>query len=130
LNNSFKEIAHVEKIAAAVVLSTLAASWFAAPGSFAGVDACRNRLHSDDDVNSPGAFVGYRFDDYLGAELGYRELGKRSASTGFDYKAEQTALSAVATLPLSNGLNVFGRLGVNNIDVTPMSARSTGPTAA
>jgi hypothetical protein len=32
-------------------------------------------MHSDDDVNNPGAFVGYRFDDYLDAELGYQSWG-------------------------------------------------------
>jgi opacity protein-like surface antigen len=107
----------LKKIAAAVVLSTLAASSFAAPGFYAGVDAGRTQMHSDSDVNSLGAFVGYRFNDYLGAELGYRELGQWGAGTGFDYKAEQTAFSAVGTLPLSKGFNVFGRLGVNNIHV-------------
>lgn len=81
------------------MLSTLAASSSAAPGFLAGVVARRNRMHGDDDVTSPGAFVAYRFDDYLGAELGYRELG----------------------------LNVFARPGVYNIQVTPISARSTGP---
>ncbi|MFL6672261.1 MAG: outer membrane beta-barrel protein [Massilia sp.] len=107
-----------KKIAAAAVLATLAASSFAAtPGVYAGLDVGSTKLDGvSGHETSFGGFVGYTFTQNFAAELGYRRLGKWDFAGG-DVKADQTALSVVGTLPLSNGFNVFARLGYNNIEV-------------
>ncbi|TFW35572.1 outer membrane beta-barrel protein [Massilia horti] len=107
-----------KKIAAAVALSTLAASSFAAPGFYAGADLGLTQIHSENNETSFGGFAGYRFTDNLSAELGYRKLGNWDLGGGIGFKTEQTHLSAVGTLPLSNGFSVFGRLGLNNLHGT------------
>lgn len=108
-----------KKIALAAALAVMASSSFAAdaPKWYAGVDAGTTKLDGySDRETSYGAFVGYQFNANYAIEGGYRRLADFDVN-GVDVKADQTALSLVATLPLSNGFGVFGRLGYNRVDV-------------
>jgi OOP family OmpA-OmpF porin len=108
-----------KKIAIAAALATLAGSSFAAPQGpfYAGVDVGATQIHADDSDTSYGGFVGYRFNQNVAVEAGYRRLGQWDFGVS-GYKVDQASLSAVGTLPLSNGFNVYGRLGYNNLDAS------------
>jgi hypothetical protein len=105
-----------KKIAAAAALAFVASSAFAGPTAFyAGVDA---GLTSWDYNNasskvSVGGFVGYGFNQYIAAELGYRQLGDFNG-----FKISQTHISAVGSYPLNNRLDIFGRLGYTSLSVS------------
>lgn len=93
--------------------------WLWAPsvyahGLFAGVNAGASDVQGLGAAGSLGVFVGYRFNPFLGAELGYNRLG---TWTGFDQGTAYTTavnnvdVSLTAGLPLSQRTRVFGRLG-------------------
>lgn len=110
----------LKKIIAAASLAAMAASSYAAtPGSvYAGVDAGSTKLDSfSDRESSLGAFVGYNVNQNFAIEGGYRRLASMDEGVlrNFDGKIDQTSLSAIGTLPLSNGFSVFGRLGYNRV---------------
>lgn len=108
----------LKKIIAAAAFATMAASSYAAtPGSYyVGGDL---GVTGPGDLKSThssfGGFVGYNFNENFAIEGGYRSL--LSYNNGFvNTRLNQTALSAVGTLPLKNGFSVFGRLGYNRLD--------------
>jgi opacity protein-like surface antigen len=106
-----------KKFAAAAALALVASSSFAAaPTAFyGGLDVGSTKIDDfDDNKTSVGAFVGYGFNPFFAVELGYRQLGKFDVF-GADVKAKQTHLSAVGSWPLSPQLDVYGRLGYNNL---------------
>jgi len=106
-----------KKIAAAAALALAASSAFAAaPTAFyGGVDVGSTKI---DDFGSSktsfGGFVGYGFSQFFAVELGYRQLGKWDMGP-VDVKAKQTHLSLVGSYPLNERLDVYGRLGYNNL---------------
>lgn len=114
-----------KKIAAAAVLACAASASFAAGPYYAGVDAGVTNIHGSDGETSFGGFLGYRFTPNLAVEGGYRRIGNWDLGHpdlgGVGYTVNQAHLSAVGTLPLSNGLSVYGRLGVSNTDATVKS---------
>jgi OOP family OmpA-OmpF porin len=107
----------LKKIIAAAALATIAASSYAGtPGSYyAGADVGSTKINAFDDTStSYGAFVGYNFTENFAVEGGYRRLFSYTGYN-FDRNTDQTALSAIASLPLSNGFRVYGRLGANRL---------------
>ena len=102
-----------KKIVIASALALMASASFAqtAPSVYAGVDV--GTLDIDDydgSETTAGVFVGYNFNENFALEGGYRQAK-------FDFfKVKQTSLSVIGTLPLSNGFNVYGRLGYNDIN--------------
>jgi OOP family OmpA-OmpF porin len=101
-----------KKIAIAATLAMLASSSFAAGPFYAGADVGSTKVDGfSDRETSYGAFVGYNFHQNFAVEGAYRRL----ADFG-DETVDQAAVSVVGTLPLSNGFNVFGRLGYNRIE--------------
>jgi OOP family OmpA-OmpF porin len=101
-----------KKIAIAATLAMLASSSFAAGPVYGGADFGSTKIDGlSDRQTSYGAFIGYNFHENFGLEAGYRRLGD------FDgVEVDQAALSVVGTLPLSNGFNVYGRLGYNHLE--------------
>lgn len=103
-------------LAAALLFSAAAASLAAeATPFFVGIDVGSTKFDGlSDRQTSYGAFAGYQFTPYVGAELSYRRLGDVALysptrlSTG---DVEQTALSVIGTLPLSSGFSLTGRYG-------------------
>ena len=112
-----------KKIAAATALIIASSAAFAAqPNTFyAGADVGRTEIDdfSDRDT-SIGAFVGYNFHQNFAVEAGFRRLADYDVRTGgFNTKlrADQTALSVIGSLPVAQNLSVYGRLGVNYLEV-------------
>ena len=115
-----------KKIAAAAALLIASSAAFAAqPNTFyAGVDAGRTKADdfSDRDT-SVGGFVGYNFHQNFAIEGGYRRLADfdiyvGAPSIGFvdgKAKVDQAHLSLVGSLPVAEGLSVYGRLGAARI---------------
>lgn len=112
-----------KKIAFAATLAILSASSFAAenPAFYAGADVGTTKIDGmSDRETSFGGFIGYQFHQNVAVELGYRRLADSDtvvSGVKVGTKIDQTALSVVGTLPLSNGFNVFGRLGYNHLGV-------------
>lgn len=106
-----------KKIAAAAALALMATSAFAAaPTAFyGGVDLGSTKIDDfGDSKASFGGFLGYGFNQNFAVELGYRQLGKWDV-LGVDVKAKQTHLSLVGSYPLNAQLDVYGRLGYNQL---------------
>lgn len=86
---------------------------------YVGADLARTRI-SDADLSGNGGslFGGYRYNDSLAVELGYRRLlSKTLVEMGVPVKLKANALqlSALGYVPLSTDLQLFGRLGANRI---------------
>jgi len=109
------------KIAAATALLVASSAGFAAePGSFyAGADVGRTRITDVDGRDTSfGGFVGYNFHPNFAVELGQRRLFERDyrwGNEGANLRADQTSLSLVGSLPVAEGLSVYGRLGAARI---------------
>lgn len=106
-----------KKIAAAAALAFAATSAFAAaPTAFyGGLDVGSTKIDGlDDNKASVGGFLGYGFTQNFAVELGYRQLGKFDVM-GVDLTAKQTHLSLVGSWPLNPQLDVYGRLGYNQL---------------
>lgn len=102
-----------KKLVIASALSLIASASFAqtAPSVYAGVDIGSTKADGfDGRETSYGAFVGYNFNENFALEGGYRQLYNVDGE-----KANQVALSGIATMPLSGGFNVYGRLGYNRL---------------
>lgn len=110
-----------KKIAAAASLVLASSSALAAePGTFyAGVDVGKTKMqHVDDRESSYGAFVGYNFSQHFAVEAGVRRLQnfdfRFMDQSGYE-RTGQVSLSVLGSLPVSERLSVFGRLGYNRI---------------
>lgn len=115
-----------KKIAAATALILAASSTFAAqPNTFyGGVDAGRTKI---DDFSkrdtSVGAFVGYNINQNFAVEGGYRRLADQDiyldGGAGVikgSAKADQAHLSVIGSLPVSENVSVYGRLGLSRLE--------------
>ncbi|MGC3962956.1 MAG: porin family protein [Rhodocyclaceae bacterium] len=112
-------------VLAGTVLATSAAM-AAEPGFYVGanVGAAKQDVNSDghykDTPATYGVYGGYNFDKNFGVEIGYQDLGGISATkaNGDTAKARTNAYSAdfVARLPLTDRLDVYGKLGVVRYD--------------
>jgi hypothetical protein len=107
-----------KKIAIAATLAILSSAAMAAdqPYFYAGGDIGSTKVEGADRETSYGAFGGYQINQNFGIEAGFRRLADTDVG-GADLKVDQIALSAIGTIPLSNGFNVFGRLGYNRLTV-------------
>jgi len=77
---------------------------------------CHNISNCDHSDTSFRGNVGYQFDKYWSAELGYTSFGTLFKSHDNNFNANQKAsawtVSGIGTLPFGNRFGVFGRLGV------------------
>lgn len=105
-----------KKFVAAAALAFAATSAFAAPtGVYAGLDVGSTKIDNfGDNKASVGGFVGYGFHPNFAVELGYRQLGSWEEQ-GVDVKAKQTHLSLIGSYPLNGQLDIYGRLGYNQL---------------
>lgn len=114
-----------KKIAFAAALAIVTSSSFAAdkPFFYAGADVGSTKIDGlSDRQTSFGGFVGYSFNQNIAVEAGYRRLADFDLfvgnNTSVGVTLDQTAVSAIGTLPLGSGFNVFGRLGYNRVNAT------------
>ena len=122
-----------KKIVIASALALVASASFAqtAPSVYVGGQINSTKIDDfGDRETGAGLFVGYQFNDTYALEAGYAQLADadtRYAGVPVNVKFKQMSLSGIATLPLSNGFNLFGRLGYNRVDV---KANAMGYTAS
>jgi OmpA-OmpF porin, OOP family len=108
----------MKKIIALALAATLAAPAFASE-FYIGGDVGQNRTDFGG-VTFKGTgfnvYGGYQLTPSIAFEAGYRSLGD---DTKYDVKLEGSAVqaSALYQLPLSSQVSVFGRLGVNRVEV-------------
>ena len=122
-------IKHIAKAAALILASS--AGLAAQPGSFyAGSDVGRTNVTDvDGHDTSFGAFAGYNFHPNFAVELGHRRLYERDYRFGTasaDFRANQTSLSLIGSLPVGEGFSVYGRLGAARIQERFSSNGFTG----
>jgi OOP family OmpA-OmpF porin len=102
----FKQIA----AAAALVIASSSAIAQEAPKFYVGGEFSSSEYDGSDRESGFGGFVGYKFNQNIAVEAGYNRLAKIDG-----VKLDQTIISVVGALPLSNGFNLFGRLGYNDL---------------
>lgn len=106
-----------KKIAVAATLAVLASSSFASErGLYAGADFGTTDWDGLAGRSSSfGSFIGYQVTRHVGVEANVRRLiNTRESFT--DVRVVQTGVSVLGTLPLSNGMSLFARLGYNHLE--------------
>jgi OOP family OmpA-OmpF porin len=112
----FKQIA----AAAALVIASSSAFAQQAPKFYVGAEASSTKLDGAGSEGGFGGFVGYNVNQNFAVEAGYHQLASGTMDyngADVDVKFNQTVVSVIGALPLSNGFSLFGRLGYNDIKV-------------
>jgi predicted porin len=112
----FKHLAIAAILAASATMAVAAD----APSTrfYAGADIGTTKFEGESHrETSYGAFGGYQFCPQIAIEGAYRRLFTENFDGGSAH-LDQLSISAVGTIPLSNGFSVFGRLGANRIAIT------------
>ena len=111
-----------KKIAFAVALVAASTTAFAqqqAPSFYAGVAATSTEIDGLDNEGGYGAFFGYKFNESIAIEAGAYRIADtefREGNMRGDVTLDQFDFSVIGTLPLSNGFDVYGRLGYARIE--------------
>ena len=110
-----------KKIAAAAVLLAASSAAFAqeAPSAYAGIDVGSTKIEGFEREGGYGVFFGYKFNQAIAVEAGYHRLADTEFGSGAlrgDLTVDQVALSVIGRLPLSNGFDLYGRLGYNRLE--------------
>lgn len=125
-----------KKIAAAVALVAASATAFAqpfaqqqAPTLYAGIAGTSSEIDGFDREGGYGAFIGYKFNQSIAIEGGYYRVADteyRAGALRADLTLDQIDLSVIGTLPLSNGFDVYGRLGYARLEAEADIAGNSG----
>lgn len=121
-----------KKIAAAVALVAASATAFAqqqAPSFYAGIAGTSTEIDDLDRESGYGAFFGYKFNQSIAIEGGYYRVADteyRAGALRADVTVDQLDLSVIGTLPLSNGFDIYGRLGYARLEAEADVAGYTG----
>jgi len=100
----------IKKITAAVLMAAASFAASAAQGNFyAGGDIGSSKFKHYSSDTSVGVFGGYNFNQNVGVELGYRDLGD------FGGSIKQTSISVLGSMPVANKVAIYGRLGFNTL---------------
>lgn len=110
-----------KKFAAAAALLAASAASFAAeaPSFYAGAAGTSTEIDGFDRESGYGAFLGYKFNQSIAIEAGYYRVADSEYGSGplrADVSVDQADLSVIGTLPLSNGFDLYGRLGVARLE--------------
>lgn len=118
----------LKKIAVAALLTAMMAPVFAAdvPAFYLGADFGSTKV---DDFGgrktSFGGFAGYQFNSNWSLEGGYRRLASEKMY-GVEVDMNQTALSMIGTMSVGNDVQLFGRLGYNELTASASAAGYKG----
>ena len=107
-----------KKIAVAAALVAASSAVFAAGPTpfYAGVDVSSTKSdYLDDDKAGYGAFVGYQINQSVAVEAGFHRLADTTVY-GQDAKADQTSISLIGSVPLTDGFSLLGRIGYNRVE--------------
>lgn len=123
--NVKQAIALTGLIAAIAAISPLVfaqdSGWYvgASIGQSKAKDTCPNTVpvgvNCDDTDTGWSVFSGYQFNKYLGAEIGYADLGEFKVSTSGTtdtLKVKGSELLGVGTFPINPQFEVYGKVGV------------------
>jgi OOP family OmpA-OmpF porin len=129
--NIKQAIALTGLVAAAAGISPLAfaqdSGWYlaASAGQSKSKDSCPSFVPGgticDDTGSAYGVSSGYQFNKYLGAELGYTDLGENNAISSVDsatMKVKGLELLGVGTFPINPQFEVYGKVGVRDLDAS------------
>lgn len=114
----------MKNIIALALVATLAAPAFAASDFYIGTDVGQTRIHEDGiKVKGTGVSVygGYQLTPNVAFEAGYRNLGSDTVQ-GVKIKGSAVQASALFLAPLSTDFSLFGRLGVNRVELKASAA--------
>jgi OmpA-OmpF porin, OOP family len=126
----------MKKIATALLLSSvIAAPAFAADeGFYAGLSLGRSSLSTPSGTvltkkrdTVYGFLAGYQFNQNWGVEAQYGGAGK-FATTTFSGKADTFSVAAIGTLPMSDSVSLYGKLGYANTKSKVSGTTYTGAT--
>jgi OOP family OmpA-OmpF porin len=108
----FKQIAVA---AALVIASSSALAQQPATQFYVGAEVSSTKLEDiSGSENGFGGFVGFKVNQNIAVEAGFNRLADVDED-GANLTADQTSISVIGTLPLSNGFSAFGRLGYNEV---------------
>ncbi|MCR9387045.1 OmpA family protein [Vibrio metoecus] len=79
-------------------------------------DACQPDQPCDKDGKTLGAFVGYEANKWLSLEAGYDYLGKFTGAGLADEKVKAITLAPKLSLPLTEGVALYGKVGGAFVD--------------
>lgn len=109
-----------KKFAAFALLAASASAFAQQPPSFyAGIDVSSSKIEGHDREGGYGAFFGYKLNESIAVEAGYHRLADRDYNVGAlraNVTIDQLDVSVIGSLPLSNGFDVYGRLGYNRLE--------------
>lgn len=108
----FKHIA----LAAALAAASSAVLAVEPQPFYAGIDVSSTKIEGFDREGGYGAFFGYKFTPAFAVEGGYHRLADTEFGTT-NVTIDQVDLSLLGSLPLSNGFDVYGRLGYNRVEI-------------
>ncbi|MFL6658262.1 MAG: outer membrane beta-barrel protein [Massilia sp.] len=117
----------IKHFAVAATLAVLASSSFAADRGYVygGADFGTTKIKDLSGRSSSfGSFVGFQATEMFGAEVNVRRLAD-TTDNFVDTRLSQIGVSAIATMPLVNGINVYGRLGYNHLKIVSDGASDT-----
>ena len=130
-----KALIMFKKIAFAVALVAASTTAFAqpqAPAFYAGIAGTSTDIDGLDRESGYGAFFGYKFNESIAIEGGYYRVADtefREGNLRGDVTLDQADISVIGTLPLSNGFDIYGRLGYARIEAEADVAGFTGSAA-
>lgn len=79
-------------------------------------DACLANQTCNDDDEVVGAFLGYQANKWLSVEAGYDYLGKFTAAGLADEKVQAVTLAPRLSLPLTEAIALYGKVGGAYVD--------------
>ena len=92
-------------------------------GYYGGVEMFNNRFTDHTSTTGGGIFAGYRLGNGLAFEVNGNRIG--TLNIGSDkLSVSQMSVSALYSLPVSNTVSVFGRLGYGNMRVSQANSFS------
>jgi OOP family OmpA-OmpF porin len=107
-----------KKIAVAAALVAASSAVFAAGPTpfYVGADIASNKSdYLDNDKFGYGVFAGYQINQSVAVEAGFHRLADTTVN-GTDVKADQTSVSLIGSVPLTEGFSLLGRIGYNRVD--------------
>lgn len=107
----------LKKIAVAATLAMLASTAVAVERApiYVGTDLGTSEIESfPGRATGYGAYLGYALSPSFAIELGYRRLG-HFTDRDLSARVHQSSFSMIGGLPLTTGLNLYGRLGFNRL---------------
>jgi OOP family OmpA-OmpF porin len=121
----------IKKIAAALALVAVSSAAFAVepPSAYAGIDVSSTKIDGFDREGGYGGFFGYKFNENIAVEAGYHRIADtefRAGAVRGDMTIDQIDVSVLGSLPLSNGFDVYARLGYNRLEAKADVAGFTG----